>query len=261
MARRNLDLVLVGAAAGFALLTAAVSGSGVARAIPGVVLVLFAPGYALSVALLPTRPSDRFERALLAIGTSIAVAIVVSVGLNAAGVELGAGTWGAALAGVTLLGCVIGARRRARLESAEAIEAPRERVPAGRRLTPALLGSVLAALALVAGALALSRRPASHVRGFTSLWALPSHRVRGAFSVGVTSNELHTTHYLVTALAGRRVVLRQRLTLEPGQSWRRTGSVGAVPPGSSKALRVRLVDAARPDRVYRSVDLDFGGGF
>ena len=68
----------------------------------GGALVLWLPGYALTAALFSQSQLQGIERTLFSIGTSIAVAILTGLGLNAVGISLTAWTWGIALGGLAL---------------------------------------------------------------------------------------------------------------------------------------------------------------
>ena len=93
------------------------------------------------------------------------------------------------------------------------------------------------------------------MHGFTLLWALPEDATRGAFTVGVRSDELATTAYVLTARSGTTVVLSRRITLRPGESWTATGTRA---PAIAQGLVVSLARATRPGTVYRRVHLALG---
>ena len=70
MSRANLDLKLAALAAVEGLVVATAVDQTAARVVPAILLALVAPGYALSVALLP-QARDGYERLLLALGLSV----------------------------------------------------------------------------------------------------------------------------------------------------------------------------------------------
>lgn len=218
------------------------------RAVPGILLVLFAPGYAFSVALLPERRGDAVERLLLALGSSLALAVAGAVALDQT-VGLTARSWCAALGAMTLASAAVGARRRR----------PRQRRSDGAgaawRIAPAAGAMACAACVFAATAIVIAQRPAGGVQGFTILWALPKDAARGDFAVGVRSDELRTTSYVLTARSGSTVVLLRRVTLRPGASWTATATRD---PSIAQALEVSLEKSARPGVVYRSVHLALG---
>ena len=153
---------------------------------------------------------------------------------------------------MTLAASGVAAWRRARLRPAGSAASTGARVAP---LSPARLALTCAALALVVASLVLARQPASHVQGFTILWALPKDEARGAFAVGVKSDELRTTSYVLTAVSGTHVVLRRRVTLRPGESW---STSATRTPSIAKVLEVSLAKAARPATAYRRVHLALG---
>jgi uncharacterized membrane protein len=260
VARRNLDLKLVGWGTVVAALLVTATPWSVARVVSGAFLALLAPGYGLSAALLPRRPGDRFSRAMLGLGMSLAFVVVAAVVLNGAGVPLTERSWCVVLTVVTLVACVVAARRREApsVEESEPLAAD-GRSLLTRRLVPATIALVLCAVALVGGAFALARQPAANVTGYSELWALRAHGAPAAFSVGVTCDELKRTSYIVKARVGSSFVLRRRITLRPGRSWQWSGRVPNLSPVFGKTLQVVLVKTRRPDRVYRRVRLTLGG--
>jgi uncharacterized membrane protein len=255
VARRNLDLVAVS--------VAAVAGAGVspvtslpaaAALVPGVLLALVAPGYAVAAALMPRPSVDRSERAMLVAGCGLATLVLTSILIAGAGIRLDLASWAVALLVVTLSCCGVAALRRRRA----AVSWTALRLPTVSRGTWL---AVISVAAMILGATAIARIPAGNVTGYSSLWIDPTAGDEGAFSVGVRSNETAVTSYIVTARTGGRVVLTRKLTLRPGQSWTGSASVGAVTAGFARTVRVRLVDEDDPAKVYRHVDFTFGSGF
>jgi hypothetical protein len=264
VSRADLDLKL---AAGLALLGALVAitvDTPAVRAIPAILLVLVAPGYALSVALFPL-PREVFERCLLALGLSLCVDVLGGLILDRTGVGLTSRSWSIGLAGFTLAACAVAGRRRSGEAAASIpVATMRERMSrAERRKGMAAAGLVTAALAMVVGAVLIARLPSgsAHVRGFSALWIVAVKPSEGSFSVGVRSDELQTTSYrlVATATAAQKVVIRRRVTLAPGQQFVTTGTVlvpRTVPvprTGISQQVRVSLYKADHPGVVYRQV--------
>ncbi len=247
MARPDRDLAAAAGVAALAALAVATTGDAAVRAVPGILLALFVPGYALSVALFPERRGDGFERLLLALGSSLAISVLAAVALDQAPGGLNARSWCIALAAVTLVSCGVGARRRR--------AHPRRAAGAPRRIRLAAVALACAACAPVAGALAIARLPATGVQGYTLLWALPKDEAQGTFTVGVRSYELTTTSYVVTARSGTRVVLQRRVTLRPGESW---SAAATRAPSIARAVEVALAKAAHPGSTYRRVHLALG---
>ena len=126
-------------------------------------------------------------------------------------------------------------------------------------LGPLLIVSLgaAAAVASVVGAIAMARQPAGHGRGATVLWARAESRALGTYALGVASNELGTTSYLVTGTVAGKVVLRRTLTLPSGRDWQMTGSVGGL-PASSRVLQISLYKRSAPTVLYRHVAVTFG---
>jgi hypothetical protein len=256
--RRNADLALLAAATLLAAAVVELVASPWARALPGCFLVLFAPGYALTVMLFPAASLERLERALLALGLSIAIAIVGSVAVAETPARLDTRSWLGTFAAVTLAAAGAGAWRRSWRAEPSARPAASARPVLAWSSVFARAAMGCAVVALVAAAVAFARQPAANVTGYTLLWAVPKDAARGSFALGVTSDELQTTSYLLKATSGRRVVLERRLTLRPGETWRASGSVGTPGPLTTKVLDVVLYRLGSTALPYRHVDLSFG---
>ena len=127
-----------------------------------------------------------------------------------------------------------------------------------RRIAPQSIGLALVALALVAGAAAVARLPASHVDGYTVLWALPAKSALGTFEMGIRSEERSPTGTVRDGALGAKVLLRRRITLKPGATWRGHGSVGAPGQFGSRYVSFTLARTSQPTVTYRSVHLLFG---
>jgi hypothetical protein len=252
VARRNLDLAVVALAAAFGAGVEAATSSPVAALVPGLLLALLAPGYAVAAALLPRTSGDRAERAMVVVGCGLAALVLTSVLLAAAGIRFDSSRTDALLA-VTFTCCAIAAARRGG-EARSTRHLP--------RISPRAALAVVPIAAMLAGAAVVARVPAKNVSGYTSLWVGPaSSSPQGTFLVGVRSDETAVMSYLLTAREGGRVVLSKAVTLRPGQSWTASASIGTVTAGLTKTVEVRLVNQASPAKVYRHVYLTFGSGF
>lgn len=271
MSRADLDLKLAALAAVEGLIVATAVHQTAARVVPAILLALVAPGYALSVAVLPEK-RDVFERSLLALGLSLCVVVIGGLVLDLTPFGLTSRSWGVSLAVFTLAACALARRRRsaAASEPPAAVSEPDadggsedSRPSAAHRptLTATSLG-VAAVVAIVAGAVLVARLPTSsaHVHGFTVLWAVPVKQSNSSFSIGIRSDELATTSYSLVARAGGRVMFRRSMTLQPGQEWHASGRFKRLPPvGSVNELQVSLYRAQAPGVVYRRVYVTFQG--
>jgi uncharacterized protein DUF1616 len=263
--RADLDLKLLALVAGLGLLAGLAVDEPAARALPAVLLVLVAPGYALSLVLFPDR-RDPAERWLLALGLSLALAVVCGLVLDLLGIPLDSRSWSITLGLLTLALTTVAWQARSHLPR----EAPRRgdsvarvRPPRGR---PAMaIGAAAVVVILVAGVL-IAREPAgsAHVRGYSMLWALPGKTTASAFrfTVGVRSQELHALRYRLVGTAGNRVVYRRQFGLRPGQDWSGRGTLRQSQTGFGfvDTLRFTLYRADRPRVPYRQVFLSPGSG-
>ena len=251
--RRNVDLLAVAACVLVSLAIFGFVDDPFVRVAPTLAMVLFVPGYAMSVWLFPAQTLERLERLLLAVGLSLSSAVIGALVLDRAA-HLTARSWADELAVVAAVG-VAGASWRRRGLSVRCDEESPTRITLGPLLIVSL--GAAAAMASVVGAIAMARQPAGHGQGATVLWARAESRALGTYALGVASNELGTTSYLVTGTVAGKVVLRRTLTLPSGRDWQMTGSVGGL-PASSRVLQISLYKRSAPPVLYRQVALTFG---
>ena len=258
MSRADLDLKAAAGVALLAVLTSTAIDTTIVRTLPAVMLLLFVPGYVLSVVLFPEL-REVLERILVAVGLSLCVDVLGGLLLDRLGFGLTSRSWSIALALFTLGACLAAYRRRTSLT------APTERTRwqrlESRRPSLATAAMVVGSVVAVVAALLIARLPASsaHIEGYTALWIKPRNAAVGTFSVGVRSDELHRTRFRLIgiSLSGPKIVLRKDLTLAPGQQWQASGSV-RIPSGGATEVRISLYKAGRPRVAYRQVYATFG---
>jgi uncharacterized membrane protein len=219
------------------------------RVLLGAPLVLFVPGYALSAAVFPHRELPMLERALFVVGSSLALAVIGGVILNATPWGLRASTWAWFLSSITLGLCVVAWKQRASRTRPRSV--PR---PAFRWGEVWLMGCavVLIALTFVVNQFPV---PASGAEGYTMLWIQPD-RAAGAnhVQIGIESSELARTRYrLQLQLDGAPVQEWDSIELQSGETWQ----VRAEFPTTADAPTIQAVlyRADVPDSVYRMVSL------
>jgi uncharacterized membrane protein len=245
---RRWNLLAVGALAAAAV---AIAFAGLNRPGPlvvfGVLLALVLPGYGLSVVLLPEL--GRVERALCALGLSLAIDVLSGFILNLTPFGLSAASWAGWLGSLTLVFVAVAWRR-----ASQAIGTPLvwPQVSFGSKLVFA--GALLTMLLAVKIAQLDSGGPGST---FTQLWALPRHTSDGdRLQIGVRNGESTIERYgLVVEMNGARLNEWQDVELGSEQEW--TSQIG-LPNDSVGMLRVRLYRAAEPDEAYRTVQVWLG---
>ncbi|HWH13822.1 MAG TPA: hypothetical protein VNT51_03685 [Miltoncostaeaceae bacterium] len=209
-------------------------------------LALWLPGHAL-VELLGLAGRDRVRTLTLALGASLAIALIVAVELAAFGV-LAAETWAATTAAACFAASLAVSHRHAALGPATRV-APGP--PRPRHL--ALAALAVTAVAAVGTAVVLARTPlpVPDDRGYTVLAVAPTASGSGAVTVRATSEEATSRSYVMRVSFGGRVAEERALTLEPGETSEQRVS---VPPDAAGPLVVSLLDTARiPPVPYRSV--------
>lgn len=236
--RPRVDVIVAAAAAGAAAVLAASQPPTIIGALLGVPLMLIAPGYALSRALLPGRFAGPAERATAALGLSLAFLVLAAVTMHAAGVPLSRRSWAAVVGAATVVATAVAAWR-----------APAPAV-AGRlpRVRGARLLLTLVALVLLADAVVIARRPLAPPRGvpgYTQLWLIRTGRQA---ELGVHSYELAPAGYRLDLIVNGRVARRwPDIMLATGEGW----STAVRLAGSR--IEARLYRADRPQQMYRHV--------
>lgn len=211
------------------------------RVVFGGLLVLWAPGFALTAALFVAGTLGGAERAALSFATSLALTMIPAVILEAAGVRLGTTSFLITACAATWLAASVALVRLPRLVEMPAIP---------RRPRPRL-ASIVAAIglcAVLAGAVLAARitpQPAGITgsSAFAAVSAAPQSVV-----VEVISAELEVTNYRVAVLTRSAPVELARFSLRPGGTWRRA----LDPPSGSGRTELFLYRAS--DRLpYRRI--------
>jgi len=256
MNRKAFDLVICSALAAMAMTLALLAPEiGVVRALVGLPLVLFAPGYAIVAAAFPAGRLGTIERLLFSLGASLAVAALVGLLLHWTALGLRPAAWAVALGNITLVAALIALARRWRQPAADT----RQR---GAGVTLAQGGLLGLAVLLVAGALLIARDGAIQQRatGFTQLWVLPNSATQiDSVRLGVNNREPGAIGYrlLVTA-SGTIIGSWPRITLGPDEQWEATVALPtAQPPAATIEAVLYRLDA--PETAYRRVLFRRGG--
>ncbi len=248
------DLLLASGVAAASCLAVLASHSTTVRIVPGLLLALVLPGYAVSCALLPQRrPAS--QRVLLALGLSLAVAVVTAVVLDRTPWGLSQRSWAVALAGVVVAASGFAFRKRVGPDpdSPRPLEGPDRGVGRVAALAVAMTIAGFAVAALALARLPVDSRQAS---GYTVLWTRPTSPATPRFIVGVASSERQATSYRVVALVGTRTVFERRIELAPGERWTAGGIVR--PPSFPVVVRI-LLYRSDATAAYRHVSLTLPG--
>jgi hypothetical protein len=251
MNRKASDLVICSALAAVAMTLALLAPElGPAHALVALPLVLFVPGYAVTVAAFPAGRLGAPEQLLFNVGGSLAVVALAGLLLHWTALGLRPAAWAVALGNLTLVACLVALARRWHY-SADAI--PRRRASG---LTAGQAGMLGLAALLVGGALLIARDGALQQRagGFTQLWVLPdSAASQESVRLGLENREPGRSGYrlLVTA-SGTIIGSWPRITLGPDEQWEASIVLPTEQPAATtvEAVLYRL-DA--PETPYRRV--------
>jgi hypothetical protein len=256
MNRKAFDLVICSALAAVAMTLALLAPEiGPARALVGLPLVLFAPGYAIVAAAFPSNRLGTIERLLFSLGASLAVAALAGLLLHWTALGLRPAAWAVALGNITLVASLIALVRRWRQPAGGTLG----RVAGMTLAQGGLLG--LAAL-LIAGAVLIARDGAIQQRatGFTQLWVLPDSAAQvDSVRLGVSNREPGQIGYrlLVTA-SGTIIGSWPRITLGPDEQWEATVALPTTQPTAATVEAVPAPAAAPGAMLADAVDEEGG---
>lgn len=216
------------------------------QALVALPLVLFLPGYAVTLALFPRNVLESAERLLFSVGLSIGLTILGGAVLNLLPGGLRENSWSLILVAITL--------------TASAVALARKHEPLTTTLQwrgKVRLANILQyelAVLLLMGAVWIARQPAptSRVTGYTSLWMVPEQARSLTFTIGINSAETETTKYrLELQLSGKVFEEWDNLELAPGQVWSSSFDLSALGRQPVAALLYRT---DQPNVIYRKVD-------
>lgn len=217
----------------------------VLRAPAALVLAFVLPGVVLTELSGQFARMGAFERVAWALGMSIAVVVVVGLGIAAFGAPLVPGTWATALAGVTLTGATMAAIRGPSGATWHVGRVPRiDRVGVALLIVAGLL--TLTAVTYVRHEAAERDRPTA-----TQMWATASSD--SEVRIGVRSQEPAAASFRVFVEGSDAGSREWRLRLEPGEDW----EVAVPVTGDQGPIRARLYkdDPASASVVLREVIL------
>ncbi|MHB1417623.1 MAG: DUF1616 domain-containing protein [Chloroflexota bacterium] len=259
----------LGAVAVASLLAAALAASGgplVLRLPLGLLAVLLLPGYGLSVALFPGRDRlDGIGRVAFAFGSSLAMVIVLALGLNYTPWQL---TYGALTASVTVVTLALSAlghwrTRHLRIDAKVRLRIPRTVLDGGPSRRAVLIVGAAGLLATLSLALTLAVPPAPYSEfymvGEEGLAKDYPRAVEAGVTfgvdVGVANQERSPATYEIEVTAqGRTVANTPSIELAPNETW--TGAVSFALSKVGKDQRVDLVLFKGEDRrPYRQLQL------
>jgi uncharacterized membrane protein len=216
-------------------------------ALPAVAQVLFAPGYALQLALFPGRVLGVWRRLAFSLGLSLIAAVIVGQLLNVTPWGLRAVPMAVSLGGVTVMAGAWGQLRERRVPAA----APAAGT-GGFKLGIVgwlllMVGAVLALDGVLIGVEGARRLPASD---FTRFWMLPGEQNPQTVWVGIENLEAESRVYQVEIrVDGATAWEQSRIVLEPRQVWQTRLEIAA----EAKRVEATLYQAEAPGVPYRQV--------
>lgn len=208
-------------------------------------LVLFLPGFALTIILFKRGHLGVPEQLLLSVGLSVAITALSGLILNWTPWGLRTTTlWIALLVVLAVEMVVVGYLYG--LHWTKAIS-----LPSQVNFTPRqwILVSLAALVTLTAVYVDRAPVPQEGFEGYTTLWIQPSDS-SDTFELGVRSNEFETTKYQIRVELDGNLSDGPTLELKPGETWE---GVLSISSGELKdqPLKIFLYRLDQPNEVYR----------
>jgi uncharacterized membrane protein len=226
-----------------------------AQVVLALLLVFILPGYALTLALLPKGKLGMVERLLLAVGASLATAILGGLVLNQTPWGLQTSSWIVLLSATSLMAGMVAWVRKEQPPLAAATRPIRFTLQQGSLLILAVL--------VVGVALNLNYRPAPQqgFQGYTLLWMLPAKASsQDVVRLGVNSKEFtKTTYSLQVKVDGQVAYEWPSIELQPNGQWEDRIKLSSEQLASS-TVEAALYRLDTPESVYRHVLLQHDKG-
>jgi uncharacterized membrane protein len=256
MFRKSLDLFLLVAFSSLALGFAfAGMNQSVLRLVFGLPMALFAPGYALTTAFLPSLTQAFPNRLMYAIGLSLAITILTGLLLNLTHDGLTGTLFMGVLGSISLSAGIIALIRRWQ-EIRDGDETPLPII----RLSASHTALFAAAALLVFGALAVTRTAVMDEAhpGFTQLWLTPFYPSSEQYvEIGLHSVENTLVEYRIEFRIGEHVITEwSPVSLQPDGLWQKVIHIAEKPQRGERA-EVVVYKLDDPDTVYRHATLWF----
>jgi hypothetical protein len=212
-----------------------------------VAMVLFVPGFALTLILFNRDHLGTPERILLSVGLSIAITALIGLLLNWTPWGLQpAILWTALLLGLTLEAMVIVFIRRLKL--ADVVRLP---VDVNFTARQWVLMGLAALVTLMAARVASAPTPEQGLDGYTVLWVQPTE-MPDTIQIGVNSEEFEPTKFQLKFEINGITREGETLELDPGETWQGMFRL-PIDYLAGSPLTVSLYRLDEPTEVYRHV--------
>ncbi len=212
-------------------------------------LVLFLPGFALTLILFPGKSIGIPQRLLLSLGLSVAFTALTGLALNLTPGGLQASNlWIVLLASLAVeIIAIFFARRSWWLDTNTTSTLPTRFNFNARQWT---LMAIAALLTIMAIRVARTPTPQQGLEGYTMLWINPEANTATTVRVGVQSEEFQPTSFHIKYEFNGAVREGSTFKLNPGETWERNVPIPAgVSVGNSLTVLLYRLDS--PDEVYR----------
>lgn len=240
--KKGLVLLLIAAAV---LVLVAVWSPNTLRIVLTLPLILFLPGFGLTIILFKRADLGIPERLLISVGLSVSLTALTALVLHWAPLGLAPTTlWAVFLIGLALQSTFIVLFRRR--QWADTLRLPSEPIFTSRQL---IVLSLAALVTLTAFYIARTPVPQQGFEGYTTLWIKPADQP-DLIRMGVQCEEFQATQYQIRFAWEGSLQEGPTFELEPGETWESDLRV-PVASSSNKELQILLYRLDRPNEVYR----------
>jgi uncharacterized membrane protein len=250
---RESGILVAAVIAVLALISTVSSTNPVLRALVGLPLIFYLPGYVIFRAAFVPPPATGLTGMVFAAGLSMVVTVFCGFALHLTGGLTPEG-WLLALGGVTLAGGCVAFLRTGRSSFSQ-------RTPVSYPALGAIPATMMVcAVAITAGAVMLVRESAlAHPEfAYTELWMVPAADSSQVVTIGIKNRERTPSGYdLQVTLDDRIVMVRRSILLRVGESWTFDLALKMRSHAAHKA-EARLFKDGDDELVYRRVWLRTG---
>jgi uncharacterized membrane protein len=217
--------------------------------IGGLLLVLFIPGYSLSLAIFPGDSLGDLERLAYTLGLSLIIVALGGLILHWTLLGLNPITWLGFLGIITLVAIIVAVMRSI---SNTLIPSWKGKMTIGIRQIIFLSFAIL--ITVIACGVARSSASQQQSQGFTQLWLLPEENGDpNVIRIGITNMESSSVEYHLQVMVQDNLIAEwPSIILEPGKKW---DTSVLLPPQHSKEemIKALLFRSNSPGEIYRQV--------
>jgi len=216
-------------------------------------LVLFLPGYAVTLAVMPGGVHDTPTMLVLSVGTSLGIAVIAGIVLGLSAPGIGTGSWVVLLLAITFVSLIVASVRSHGLQEPAPAARTEPRTSRRLRVVQALCFGVALFVTAWSGAIAIRAVEDQPRSGFTQLWIQPTANPDTVL-VGIHNAEHRQLNADIRLTIGDALQTEWSATIDDGWTWQATATLPGFAAGA-QPVQATLTLAENPDVPYRYVTL------